>query len=147
MAKWNIGKPLSDITKEKMRIGRKRLFGWIKDENLAKLLIRDFATGNICLKAGLNKPSIVLYSGVLEAVLAYATKGDRDNFVTLIEESYKKKLITESNRNKLNVIRDFRNYIHINRELLGDFTLTDGVAQLAQETCQSVLKGLVNYKI
>jgi len=147
MAKWNIGKPLSDITKEKMRIGRKRLFGWIKDENLAKLLIRDFATGNICLKAGLNKPSIVLYSGVLEAVLAYATKGDRDNFVTLIEEAYKKKLITESNRNKLNVIRDFRNYVHINRELLGDFTLTDGVAQLAQETCQSVLKGLVNYKI
>jgi len=146
MAKWNIGKPLSDITKEKMRIGRKRLFSWVKDDNLANLLVRDFAVGNICLKSGLNKPSIILYSGVLEAVLAYITKSDDDKFATLIEKSYEKGLITEPNRNKLNVIRDFRNYVHINREVLGDFELTDGIAQLAQETCESVLKGLVDHK-
>lgn len=145
MAKWNIGKHLSNLTKEKIIIGRKRPFKWVKDDNLTDLLIRDFAVGNLCLKQGMSKPAIILYSGVIEAVLAYATKMDDTNFATLIEESYKKDFVTESNKNKLNVIRDFRNYVHLNREALGDFELTDGIAQLAQETCQSVFKRLANY--
>jgi len=147
MAKWNIGKPLSLLTKEKIIIGRKNLFKWVKDNNLADLLIRDFAIGNICLKNRLNKPSIILYSGVLEAILAYVNKNKKANFASLIEYSYRKKFITESNRNKLQVIRDFRNYVHLNREAVGDFELTDGIAQLAQETCESVLKGLINQKV
>lgn len=147
MAKWNIGKPLSVLTKEKLTFGRKNLFKWIKDKNLANLLIRDFAVGNLCLKNRFNKPAIILYSGVLEAVLAYATKKNETSFVSLIEESYRKKFITESNKNKLHVLRDFRNYVHLNREALGDFELTDGIAQLAQETCESVLKGFANYKV
>jgi hypothetical protein len=146
MAKWNIGKHLSVLTKEKIIIGRKNLFAWVKDKKLAELLIRDYAIGNICLKNQLNKPSIILYSGVLEAVLSYVTKKNKDDFIILIDESYNKKFITESNRYKLQVLRDFRNYVHLSREAIGDFELTNGIAQLAQETCESVLKGLVHYK-
>ena len=32
MAKWNIGKHLSVLTKEKIIIGRKNLFAWVKDK-------------------------------------------------------------------------------------------------------------------
>lgn len=125
------------LQREKISVGRKGVFQWIEDKNLSTLLIRDFATANINFDDGLIKPAIILYAGILEAVLKHRLKKD-DKFENLIDKAGEKKIIEEISVHRLHTLRDFRNYIHLHRELKHDFKLTIGIAQLAQETCISV---------
>lgn len=126
------------LQREKISVGRKGVFQWIEDKDLSALLVRDFATANINFDDGLIKPAIILYAGILEAVLKYQLRKD-DTFESLIDGAGKKKIIEEISVHRLHTLRDFRNYIHLHRELKHDFELTIGIAQLAQETCISVV--------
>lgn len=139
---WNKGKLIDELGRERFSVGQKHLFNWIKDKNLSNLLARDFVTANLCLKHKLNKPAIILYAGVLETLLMYVLKRDNLKFPELIDQSLKDKIISESNRNKLQVLRDFRNYVHLTLESKGEFMLTEGISQFAKETCESVINGL-----
>jgi len=139
---WNKGKPYNDLGKERFSIGQKHLFSWIRDKGFSDLVARDFAVANLCLKSGLNKPAIILYAGVLEALLGYVLKREDLVFADLIDQSFTQNFISESNKNKLRVLRDFRNYVHLLLESKGEFELTIGISQLAKETCESVIKGL-----
>lgn len=129
------------LQKEKISIGRKGIFQWIDDKDFVALLIRDFATASICFKDGLIKPAIILHAGILEAILKYRLRID-DTFENLINKAGEKKIIDDSSIHKLHTLRDFRNYIHLHRELKRDFELTNGIAQLAQETCILVVNEL-----
>lgn len=131
------------LQKEKISVGRKGLFQWINNKELSNLMLRDFAIANLCFEDELNKPAIILYSGVIEAALWYWLKKDgRTKFINLIQEAERKKLISDSNINRMRVLKDFRDYVHINRELKEDFPLTHEIAQLAQKTCESLTKEL-----
>lgn len=132
------GTKKTPLQREKISVGIKGVFQWIKDKDLSVLLIRDFATANINFDDGLIKPAIILYAGVLEAVLRYQLKED-DTFEHLIDKAGEKKIIEGISVHRLHTLRDFRNYIHLHRELEHDFELTIGIAQLAQETCISVV--------
>lgn len=139
---WNKGKLINELGRERFSIGQKHLFNWVKDKNLSNLLARDFATANLCLKHKLDKPAIILYAGVLETLLIYVLKREDLKFPELIDQSLKDGFVSESNRNKLQVLRDFRNYIHLTLESKGEFSLTEGISQFAKETCESVINGL-----
>lgn len=143
---WNKGKLIDELGRERFSIGQKHLLNWIKDRNVSDLLARDFATANLCLKHKLDKPAIILYAGVLEALLMYLLKREDLKFSELIDQALRNKIISESNRNRLQVLRDFRNYVHLTLESKGEFTLTEGISLFAKETCESVMNELKNYK-
>ncbi len=139
---WNKGRLIDELGRERFSVGQKHLFSWIKDKNLSNLLARDFTTANLCLKHKLNKPAIILYAGVLETILIYVLKREDLDFSKLIDQSLEQKFVSESNRNKLQVLRDFRNYVHLTLESRDEFQLTEGISQFAKETCESVINGL-----
>jgi hypothetical protein len=139
---WNKGKLIDELGRERFSIGQKHLLNWIKDKNIADFLARDFATANLCLKHKLYKPAIILYAGVLETLLMYVLKREDLDFSELIDQALKEEFISESNRDKLQVLRDFRNYVHPNLELKRKFTLTEGTSIFAKETCESVINEL-----
>lgn len=131
------------LQKENISVGKKGLFKWIEDPKLSKLVSRDFAIANLCFRDKLAKPSIILYAGVLEAILkCWLKKPSRAKFEDLIDEAAEKELIRKSSASKLHTLRDFRNYVHIHKELKENFPLNDGIAQLAQKMCDSVIKEL-----
>lgn len=139
---WNKGKLIPELGRERFSVGQKHLFNWVGDKNISNLLARDFATANLCLKHKLYKPAIILYAGVLETLLTHVLKREDLRFPELIDQCLKEGYISESNRNKLQVLRDFRNYVHLILESKGEFTMTEGISQFAKETCESVIKEL-----
>ncbi len=135
---WNKNINWKDINKRKMSIGRRGVFNWIKEKKLRDMLIRDYATAVMCEEQELYKPAIILYSALLEAILLYKLKIENLDFSQLITKAQENKLIGVANASKLNVLRDFRNYIHIKKELKSDYNLTKGTAEFAKEICESV---------
>ncbi|MCJ7804988.1 hypothetical protein MUP35_04645 [Patescibacteria group bacterium] len=138
---WNKGKLIGELGRERFSVGQKHLFDWIKDKNLSHLLARDFTTANLCLKHGFDKPAIILYAGVLEAILGYILKREDLDFSKLIDQSLAQGFISEPNRDKLQVLRDFRNYVHLLLELKGEFQL-EGISQFAKRICELVIDSL-----
>lgn len=61
-------------------------------------------------------------------------------FIDLINEAHKQGIIKNHHKDKLNVIRDFRNYVHIHKEVDKSFELTEGITQLSRECCTSIIE-------
>jgi len=89
----------------------------IENDNLKGILSRDFGNAHYCLKKGQWKPCVTLCGGILEGVLEveFSIKG---KFEVKIEKAKTKGIISEDIGGKLaDVVRLFRNYVHIEKEI------------------------------
>jgi hypothetical protein len=138
---WNKNIPTSELHKREIGIGKRGILKWIKDENLQKIIRRDYATAQICEESKLFKPAIILYAGLLEALLRYKINKDKqEEFIDLIEKALQMKLISPTQASHMHTVRDFRNYIHIYKELSADLEIiNEGIAKLCRQLCDSIM--------
>lgn len=141
---WNKNKQWAELERKKIGIGKRQILVWIKDKGLHDIIQRDYATAQICEEEGLFKPAIILYAGVLEALLRYKVDEKKeDEFVNLINKALGLKLIRQEQANHMHTIRDFRNYVHIYKEKNADLEIiNEGIAQLSKQLCDSIIKTL-----
>ena len=143
---WNKNISPSELKKREIGIGKRQILKWIKEENLQKIIRRDYATAQICEENKLFKPAIILYAGVLEALLRYKISKDKpEEFINLIEKALDIKLISQTQASHMHTVRDFRNYVHIYKELSADLEIiNEGIAKLCRQLCDSILETLKN---
>jgi hypothetical protein len=130
------------LEKKEIGFASKGVLRWIKNKNLQQTIRRDYAAAQICEEEGLFKPAIILYAGILEALLRYKIDENKyEEFAILIEKSSELKLIRQEQANHMHTIRDFRNYVHIYKEINADLEIiNEGIAQLSRQLCDSIIK-------
>jgi hypothetical protein len=143
---WNKNKQWSELQKREIGIGRRGILKWVKDESLQRIIRRDYAAAQICEEKGLFKPAIILYAGLLEALLRYKiNKNEQKEFVILIEKALELKLISQTQASHMHTVRDFRNYVHIYKEVSADLEIiNEGIAKLCRQLCDSIIETLKN---
>ena len=141
---WNKNIKVSELHKKEIGIGKRGILKWIKDENLQKIIRRDYATAQICEEDKLFKPAIILYAGLLEALLRYKiNKNKQEEFIDLIEKALQMKIISQIQASHMHTVRDFRNYVHIYKELSADLEIiNEGIAKLCRQLCDSIMETL-----
>lgn len=143
---WNKNKHWARLPKRMIGIGKKGLLAWIKNTDLQKIVKRDYATAQICEEEGLFKPAIILYAGVLEALLMHGLNCHKElKFSNLIDLAFERKLIRQEQASHMHTIRDFRNYVHVYKEMTADIEIINqGIADLCRQLCDSLIKSLKN---
>lgn len=141
---WNTNKNWKKLEKGIIGVGKRGIFKWIKNKDLQVIARRDYATAKICEEEELFKPAIILYAGLMEALLIYKMNDSKDkDFANLIVEALKRKLISREQANHMHTIRDFRNYVHVYKEISAELEIINkGIAQLCRQLCDSVIKTL-----
>jgi hypothetical protein len=116
-----------------------RTFDFIKDKKLKIILQRDYTSAKKCLKYQLWKPCIVLYGSIIEAViLEYSPKAK--NYYGALKATLDKKIISEIDYHKINIIRDLRNYVHLHKELSENIAIDEYWAKTFSDICESIIK-------
>lgn len=110
-AEYNLSKPT---------IGKRISF--IRDDKARTIIFRDIWQAFFLLQNGFNKPAVILSGGVIEEILAQLLKckgllPSTDTFVKLIQVCREKKLFSNGTLNLLDSIRDFRNLVHVGKEI------------------------------
>ncbi len=143
---WNKNKRYDELYKREIGLGKRRLLTWIKDKVLLRIIRRDYAAAQICEENKLYKPAIILYAGVLEALLRYKIdKNKHDEFKKLIKKASDRNLISQIQASHMQTVRDFRNYVHIYKEISADLEIiNEGIAKLCRQLCDSIIKTLKN---
>lgn len=133
-----IQKSLYKDDKYKMNKGS-RTFDFIKNKKLKSLLQRDYRSAKECLKFKLWKPCIILYGSIIEAILIeYSPKANSYN--DALEIAKEKKLISEKDFFKIQLIRNLRNYVHLHKELKEGSGINEFWAKTFSDICESVIK-------
>ncbi|MFA5871068.1 MAG: hypothetical protein WC842_04290 [Candidatus Paceibacterota bacterium] len=133
-----IQKSLYENDKYKMNKGN-RTFDFIKNKKLKSLLQRDYRTAKECLKYKLWKPCIILYGSIIEAVIIeFSSKSS--SYYDALGIAKDKKLITEKDYFKIQMIRDLRNYVHLHKELKEESDINEFWAKTFSEICESVIR-------
>lgn len=123
-----------DIEKQ---FGKKRQLGlkisFIKDKFKRKVIFRDIAHAFICYEDGCYKPAVILAGGVIEELIrCYLQKNNitpqKKDFFNYIEACRKNGLLKDSISNLINVVRDFRNSVHIKNEESERFSISKATA-------------------
>ncbi len=120
-----------------------RTFDFIKNKDLRKLLQRDYKTAKNCLKKNclkyeLWKPCIILYGAIIEAILIDMT--GKIKFDEAIDEALRKNIIRKNQSNEIHVVRNWRNYVHLHKELKEEIKISDYWAKALAEFCESIIK-------
>lgn len=141
---WNKNRNWKKLEKRMIGLGKRGIFKWVKNKYLQAIAKRDYATAQICEEEELFKPAIILYAGLMEALLRYKiNESKEEDFLDLIKEALERKLISREQANHMHTIRDFRNYVHVYKEISADLEIiNEGIAKLSRQLCDSVLKTL-----
>lgn len=116
-----------------------RTFDFIRNKKLKWLLQRDYKSAKECLKYKLWKPCIILYGSIIEAIIIeFSSKSNTYNQALNIAKE--KKLITEKDYYKIQIIRDLRNYVHLHKELNEGSEINEFWARTFSDICESVIK-------
>ena len=140
---WNQGQSWNEFTKLKMSVGRKGLFNWVESDQVKGLLKRDYAAAEFCLEQGLYKPAIILYAGVIEAMLVCNYSEDM-LFNDLIEKAHNHGLVNNNQYHRLHILRDYRNYVHIIKESKSEFTIDRAATEQCKVICDAIIMKLIN---
>lgn len=116
-----------------------RTFDFINDKKLMALLARDYKSAAVCLSNSLWKPSIILYSSIIEAILIAKHPKARD-FYNALEVAYKSRDISEKEYHKIHIIRDLRNFVHLHKELSEGSEINEYWARAFADICVSIIK-------
>jgi hypothetical protein len=137
---WNKNRSWSEFEKTKMSLGAKKYFNWLGNTDLKKIALRDYATAIELQRLEFYKPAIILYAGLIEMFLTIKLKCRNKDFNELINMAYSKGIIKGHIKDKLHVIRDFRNYVHVSYEISNNFKLSNGLVEFSREACDAILK-------
>lgn len=129
----------------KTAFGKK--INFINDTSIRKIIFRDVEDAFQCLDYNLHKSAIVLSGAVIEEILrAYLIKNDTklsdNSFSYYIQKCKEKKLLQPSLSLQLESIKDFRNYIHIEKEIRLQFKVSKPMAQTAVSSIFLIVQGL-----
>lgn len=116
-----------------------RTFDFIRNEKLRRLLQRDYKSAKECLKYKLWKPCIILYGGIIEAIILEFSPKSK-NYYDALNLALDKKLISAKDYHKIHIIRDLRNYVHLHKELLEKSEINEYWARTFSDICESVIK-------
>ncbi len=122
----------------KKKANSNRAFNFIENRDLKLLMQRDYRSAKVCLKNKLWKPSIILYGSVIEAILVEAT--NKKTFDESLNTALEKKIISEKEYHKIYLVKDFRNFVHIHKELTGKEEITEYWAKTFGDICESIIK-------
>ena len=120
-----------------------RTFDFIKNKDLKRLLQRDYRSAKECLKYKLWKPCIILYGSIIEAVVKEFSPRAK-SYYDALNIAKERKLITERDYNKIQIIRDLRNYVHLHKELKERSDINEYWAKTFSDICESVIKNFKN---
>lgn len=156
----------SDVTETRFQkeygIELKDALKYFSDQKLRIVLRRDILNAHKCLTNELWKPSIILSGGIIEAIFlqeinkhdpsviqhAFSrTKYNRENFneqkfqhlIAVVEQL---RLFHTSLTQLSNVVRGFRNYVHIDRELKENIVFDRNYAEITFRSMINILKEL-----
>jgi len=116
-----------------------RTFDFIKNNKLKRLLQRDYKSAKECLRYKLWKPCIVLYGSIIEAIIIeFSPKSN--TYYNALNTAKEKKLITEKDFHKIQIIRYLRNYVHLHKELKEGSEINEYWAKTFSDICESIIK-------
>lgn len=135
----------------------------IKSSKLREVIVRDIYDAQRCIEHS-YKSAIILYGGAVEAILIYKLKqGKRKTkaiqsfnqefpnsrnarnieqwtFEQIIVIAYKVKLIDKGLSSNLSSLRDYRNFVHLYREIKSTSVPDEHLAQIAQSSTLHLLE-------
>lgn len=122
------------------KVAGSRTFDFIDNKKLRLLLQRDYQYAKKCLQNELWKPTIILYGSLIEAVLRENT--GTKNFKSALDEALSKGIISETEFHQIHVVRDFRNFVHLHKELSegGRMVISDNWAMTLSDICESLIR-------
>lgn len=120
------------------KIAGSRTFDFINNKKLQLLLQRDYQSAKKCLQSELWKPTIILYGSLIEAVLREKTGAK--NFNSALDKALGNEIISETEFHQIHIVRDFRNFVHLHKELLGGGVINDYWAKTLSDICESLIK-------
>jgi len=114
-----------------------RTFDFVPNKDLRGKLQRDYRDAKICLENELWKPSIILYGSIIEAILIEKTTAK--TFATAIDQALDKKIISEKQYYKIQIVKNLRNFVHIHEELREKEEINDYWARTFGDICESII--------
>lgn len=131
-------------------------FNFIRDERIKKIIIRDYAELQKLAENNISKSTIIISGGILESLLADALafskdiyfdkgyisnqQGQRLTLEKIIQLAKAKNIISKDNL--LHTIRDFRNLVHIGKEIKEDNPIDLDEAKYSFHAINRVIKDL-----
>lgn len=128
----------------KTAFGKK--INFINDTSIRKIIFRDVEDAFLSLNYNLHKSAIVLSGAVIEGILReylikHDTKLSDNTFSYYIQKCNEKKLFQPSLSLQLESIKDFRNYIHIEKEIRSQYKVSKPMAQTAVSSIFLIVQG------
>jgi len=122
------------------KVAGSRTFDFVKNKKLRLLLQRDYQYAKKCLQNELWKPTIILYGSLIEAVLRENT--GIKNFKSALNKALSNGIISETEFHQIHVVRDFRNFVHLHKELSegGRRVISDNWAKTLSDICESLIR-------
>ncbi|GAL01285.1 hypothetical protein JCM19314_729 [Nonlabens ulvanivorans] len=128
-------------------------FNFIQDHQFKRILIRDYVELNNCLESKAFKSVLVLSGSIIEALLlefllnnppnGYTkSKINKLKFFELIELSETINLISKTTKDLSTVIREYRNYVHPNKELRSKSDINEDKAVIACRLVNMVISSV-----
>ncbi|MCR9263039.1 MAG: hypothetical protein NXH86_02720 [Flavobacteriaceae bacterium] len=128
-------------------------FNFIQDQIFKRILIRDYIEMNNCLEAKAFKAVLVLSGSIIEALLlefllnnppsgTTKNKIGKLKFIELIDLSESVGLISKTTKDLSSVIREYRNYVHPNKELRSKSEINEDKAIIACRLVNMVINSV-----
>lgn len=123
-----------EIGVSKKEFGKKISF--IKDKYMRIVIFRDISHAYYMKKAGLSKPAVIISGGVIEELLKeyLKSKGITDigkTFNDYIKKCEEKGLLKGVINKLTESVREFRNMVHLEKEISKRFSISKATANIA----------------
>jgi hypothetical protein len=128
----------------------------IRNNELKKILLRDFEQAIFCLKNELWKPCVILCGGILEGVfniefgmdkIKKSGKNVEMRLEDMINEAKKIGILPKKHDADLaHAVRAFRNYVHIKREIKDTHSIDDTDAHIAINVVKKVFRMIEKFQ-
>ena len=124
----------------------RKQINFVKDKYSREIIFRDIAHSYFCLKSGLYKSAVILAGGVAEELLRLylIAKGHSPDktFDKNIKMCAEKKILKGGVESYTNGLRDFRNYVHLDKEVSKKHAISHATASAAFNTIFTLVNDL-----
>lgn len=138
-----------------LNLRKKSRFDFVQSESFRKVLERDYEEVTACLDAKSYKAVMVMSGSIVEALLlefllinkpkGYSeTKIKKLRFVELIDLAYDSKLISNVTKDLASVIREYRNFVHPDKEVRTNELISEDQSVIAFRLLNLIIKEVSN---
>lgn len=134
-----------DFNVTKVRFGKQIKF--VRDQYKREIIFRDIAQALSLSYSGYNKPALILAGGVIEELLRLFIESKHEtparntfeSYITICEEKH---LLKSNIRSLTDSARQFRNIVHLERELSTRETISKAAAKTAVSSIFTIVNDL-----